>query len=86
MLRQQSWARPRRTTTDSGRVASRRESRAKDEMEPAMWMQLRIADEMLTFPEEAALENSQVDKAMAAMGIAQILREQENVIVARGGG
>ena len=51
-----------------------------------MWMQLRIADEILTFLAEAALENSQVDKAMAAMGIAQILREQENVIVARGGG
>ena len=28
-----------------------------------MWMQLRIADEKLTFLAEAALENSQVDKA-----------------------
>ena len=43
-------------------------------------------DEVLTFPAEAALENAQIDKAMAAMGIAQNLKEEENVTVARGGG
>ena len=32
---------------------------------------LRVADEILTLPPEAALENEQIDKAMAAMGVAQ---------------
>ena len=33
--------------------------------------QNRIADEVLTISAEAALENEQIDKAMAAMGVAQ---------------
>ena len=41
---------------------------------------LRLADEILTFLGEAAFENEQ---AMAAMGTAQNLKEEENVIVAR---
>ena len=45
---------------------------------------LRIADEILTFLAEAALEIEQIDKAVAAMGIAQNLKDEENVIVARG--
>ena len=47
---------------------------------------LRIADDILTFLAEAAMENEHIDKAMAAMGIAQKLKEEENVIVARRGG
>ena len=72
------------------RAASRRESRAKDEMglssgcsEPRpLQMKLRIAHVILTFLAEAALENALIQKAMAAMGIAQNLEEEENVIVA----
>ena len=45
----------------------------------------RIADDVLTIFAEAAVENEQIDKAMAAMGIAQNLKEEENVVVgARG--
>ena len=47
--------------------------------------EIRIEDEVLTTSAEAAPENKQIDKAMAAMGIAQNLKE-ENVVVARGGG
>ena len=32
------------------------------------------------------MDNAQIDKAMAATGIAQNLKMEENVIVARGGG
>ena len=42
---------------------------------------LRVADEILTFLEDAAFENERIDMAMAAMGIAW-----ENAIVARGVG
>ena len=45
-------------------------------------MKLRIAHEILAFLAEAALENALIHKAMAAMGIAQNLKEEENVIVA----
>ena len=41
---------------------------------------------MLTIPAEAALENEQIDKTMAATGIALNLKKEENVVVARGGG
>ena len=47
-------------------------------------MKLRVADEVLTILAETALESEQIDKAMAA--IAQILIQEENVLVARGGG
>ena len=47
-------------------------------------MKLRVADEVLTILIEAAVENTQIDKAMAAMGIAQKLKEVENVVVAPG--
>ena len=32
------------------------------------------------------MENEQIDKAIAAMGIAQNVKKEENVIVVRGGG
>ena len=48
--------------------------------------EIRIADEVLTILAEAALENQQIDKAMEAMGIAQNLKKEENVVVARGEG
>ena len=48
-------------------------------------MKLR-GDEVLTILSEAALENAQIDKAVAAMGIAQNLKNEEKAIVARGGG
>ena len=38
------------------------------------------------FLEEAVFENEQLDRAMAAMGIAQNLKKEEDVIVARGVG
>ena len=38
-------------------------------------MKLRVADDLLTLLVEAALDKEQVDKAMAAMGIAQNLNE-----------
>ena len=41
---------------------------------------------MFTILAEAAPENEHVDKATAAMGIAQKLKKEENVVVARGGG
>ena len=48
---------------------------------------LRIADEISTKLVEAALQNTQIDKAMAAMGIiAQNLKKKEKATVARGGG
>ena len=45
-----------------------------------------MADEVLTILAQAALENEHVAKAMAAIGIAQNLKKEENVVVARGGG
>ena len=48
--------------------------------------EIRIAEEVLTILAEAALENQQIDKAMEAMGIAQDLKKEENVVVARGEG
>ena len=48
--------------------------------------EIRITDEVSTVLTEAALENEQDDKAMAAMGIAQNLNKEETVVVARGGG
>ena len=47
---------------------------------------LRVAGEILPFLEDAAFENEQVDMAMAAMGSAWNLKEEENVIEARGVG
>ena len=47
---------------------------------------IRVAGEVLTILAEAALENEQIDKAMEAMGIAQKMKKEENVVVARGGG
>ena len=47
---------------------------------------LRVADEILTFLEDAAFENEQIDMAMAAMGIAWNLKKEENLIVATGVG
>ena len=35
---------------------------------------------------QAALENEQIDKGITAMGIALNLKEEENVLLARGGG
>ena len=46
----------------------------------------RIADEVFAISAEAALENEQIDKAMAATGIVQNLKKEENVVVAPGGG
>ena len=49
-------------------------------------MKLRVADKVLALQMEAALQNAQIDLAMAAMGIAQNLKKEENVIVAQGSG
>ena len=38
--------------------------------------EIRIADEVLTTSAQAALESEQIDKAMAAMGIAQNLKKE----------
>ena len=48
--------------------------------------EIRIADEIMTILPEAALENEQIDKAMVAMGIPHNLKNEDNVVVARGGG
>ena len=47
---------------------------------------LRVADEIMTFLGGAPFENEHIDKAVAAMGTAQNLKEEENVMVAREGG
>ena len=48
--------------------------------------EIRIADKVFSMLAKAALENEHIDKATAAMGIAQKLKEEEKVVVARGGG
>ena len=42
---------------------------------------LRVANEILTFLRDAAIENERIDKAMPATGIAQNLKKEKNVIV-----
>ena len=51
--------------------------------EPQPQQVIRIADEVLAILAEAALENEQIDKAMEAMGVAQNLEQEENVVMAR---
>ena len=56
-------------------------------MEPVFRLQqTSVADEMLTFLEEAAFEIEQFGRAMEAMGIALNLQKEEDVIVATGVG
>ena len=46
--------------------------------------EIRIVGEVVTILAEAALWNEQVDKAMETMGVAQNLKKEEKVVVARG--
>ena len=74
--------------------ARRRKPCAKKKVGPITCMQRASASadedpirrEILAFPAEATLENEQIDKAMAALGISQNLKKEEHVVVARGGG
>ena len=89
--RQQSWRRPRRTNIARCRAAPRRESLPRDEIEHVTWVHRTSAPAGETSNRRrdidissggSALENEQIDKAVAAMDIAQELKEGENVICA----
>ena len=74
--------RPAEHATGRRWVAPTRPKRAPDLGRRRIESQVQL----LTILAEAALENEQIDKAMAAMGIVQNLKKEENVVVAPGGG